>query len=281
MSVPTDQNTSQVEVDAPAIRLDLDNAFSAGDDSDLEEFDFKKATADFRARLAEEEAARQHDDEHLEHEQDDIGNAKWIPQTVIRRSAEVETEISGPQISPFVATPLEEIVSPPASVTSTRPVIVVNDEGHVDQARDSASPVHENGVASDDEDGVELPTQTFEDVSLEEERPPTPLTAPSFGSVTPNVPSRPNSSAENRNPNRASWPPPEARTVNSLSFQENFKPSKRTGSSALQKVLSKTRPMHLPPKSREEDTKHLRVWEDMMKKSRQAGEYYYIAMSYF
>lgn len=43
------------------------------------------------------------------------------------------------------------------------------------------------------------------------------------------------------------------------------------GPSALEKVLSKTRPMHLPPKNKEEDNKHLKDWEDMMYKSRAAG----------
>ncbi|KAG8871691.1 hypothetical protein FRB97_008391 [Tulasnella sp. 331] len=37
-------------------------------------------------------------------------------------------------------------------------------------------------------------------------------------------------------------------------------------------VVSKTRPSHLPPKAKEEDVKHMKVWEDMMQKSREADE---------
>jgi len=40
----------------------------------------------------------------------------------------------------------------------------------------------------------------------------------------------------------------------------------------LERVLSKTRPSHLPPKSRLEDQKHLSDWEKMMKQSRAAEE---------
>ncbi|KAJ2988604.1 hypothetical protein NUW54_g9067 [Trametes sanguinea] len=41
----------------------------------------------------------------------------------------------------------------------------------------------------------------------------------------------------------------------------------------LDKVISKTRPPHLPPKPRTEDRKHLHDWEEMMKKSRAAGDF--------
>jgi hypothetical protein len=45
-----------------------------------------------------------------------------------------------------------------------------------------------------------------------------------------------------------------------------------SGPSALEKVMSRTRPIFLPPKSREEDDKHLSDWRNMMKSSRTAGE---------
>ncbi|KAI9444885.1 rab-GTPase-TBC domain-containing protein [Lactarius indigo] len=43
-------------------------------------------------------------------------------------------------------------------------------------------------------------------------------------------------------------------------------------SSALEKVISKTRPPFLPPKSRDEDKRHLSDWEKMMERSRAAEE---------
>lgn len=44
------------------------------------------------------------------------------------------------------------------------------------------------------------------------------------------------------------------------------------GPSMLDKVISKTRPTFLPPKPRAEDRKHMADWEQMMKRSRAAGE---------
>ena len=49
------------------------------------------------------------------------------------------------------------------------------------------------------------------------------------------------------------------------------KSTRSTGPSMLERVISKTRPSHLPPKSRLEDQKHLSDWERMMKQSRAAG----------
>ncbi|KAF9074847.1 rab-GTPase-TBC domain-containing protein [Rhodocollybia butyracea] len=50
------------------------------------------------------------------------------------------------------------------------------------------------------------------------------------------------------------------------------RPTRSTGPSALEKVRSKTRPSFLPPKSRQEDDKHMADWEVMMKHSRAAAE---------
>ena len=51
----------------------------------------------------------------------------------------------------------------------------------------------------------------------------------------------------------------------------SHKSTRSTGPSMLERVLSKTRPSHLPPKSRLEDQRHLSDWERMMKQSRAAG----------
>ncbi|KAH8099322.1 RabGAP/TBC [Cristinia sonorae] len=48
--------------------------------------------------------------------------------------------------------------------------------------------------------------------------------------------------------------------------------AKSMGPSALDKVISKTRPKHLPPKDRKEDSKHMADWEVMMKQSRAIEE---------
>lgn len=51
----------------------------------------------------------------------------------------------------------------------------------------------------------------------------------------------------------------------------NHKPTRSVGPSVFERVVSKTRPSFLPPKSRDEDQKHLADWERMMKRSRAAG----------
>ncbi|KAF8260732.1 rab-GTPase-TBC domain-containing protein [Lactarius quietus] len=48
--------------------------------------------------------------------------------------------------------------------------------------------------------------------------------------------------------------------------------TRSTGPSILERVISKTRPSFLPPKSRDEDQKHLSDWEKMMKRSRAAED---------
>ncbi|KAH9049414.1 rab-GTPase-TBC domain-containing protein [Lactarius hengduanensis] len=50
------------------------------------------------------------------------------------------------------------------------------------------------------------------------------------------------------------------------------KVTRSIGPSALEKVVSKTRPPFLPPKSRDEDQKHLSDWEKMMERSRAAED---------
>ncbi|OCH96434.1 RabGAP/TBC [Obba rivulosa] len=50
------------------------------------------------------------------------------------------------------------------------------------------------------------------------------------------------------------------------------RPARPMGPSALDKVVSKTRPSFLPPKDRSEDKKHMADWEKMMKHSRVAEE---------
>jgi hypothetical protein len=57
-------------------------------------------------------------------------------------------------------------------------------------------------------------------------------------------------------------------------FPPGHRPTRSTGPSALEKVVSKTRPAYLPPKPKQEDNKHMADWEHMMKLSREAGKYH-------
>lgn len=58
----------------------------------------------------------------------------------------------------------------------------------------------------------------------------------------------------------------------SSTFAAKHRASRSVGPSMLDKVVSKTRPSFLPPKSRAEDKKHMADWETMMRRSRLAGE---------
>lgn len=51
------------------------------------------------------------------------------------------------------------------------------------------------------------------------------------------------------------------------------RPTRSVGPSALEKFVSRTRPSFLPPKSKDEDNRHLADWEAMMGQSRVAGKY--------
>ena len=55
--------------------------------------------------------------------------------------------------------------------------------------------------------------------------------------------------------------------------RRGHRPSRSVGPSALDKVISKTRPSFLPPKPKTEDLKHMADWEAMMKQSRAVGEF--------
>ncbi len=62
-------------------------------------------------------------------------------------------------------------------------------------------------------------------------------------------------------------------SANSLHLPQKpgHRPTRSVGPSALEKVMSKTRPSFLPPKPKQEDNKHMADWEKMMKQSRAAG----------
>jgi hypothetical protein len=83
--------------------------------------------------------------------------------------------------------------------------------------------------------------------------------------AAPETPNRPSSANEVSSPTFAQQ---------QQEFQKKMghRPTKSVGPSTFEKVRSRTRPVHLPPKDRTEDNKHLADWEAMMKLSRQASK---------
>jgi hypothetical protein len=114
-----------------------------------------------------------------------------------------------------------------------------------------------------------------------ETRPPTP--SPSeLPPGTPTTGDDPESPAEQPHPQKDSSTPslhlppvasPSAASSSSLPSpnRKTHKATRSSGPSAFEKVVNKTRPPFLPPKSRDEDQKHMADWEKMMKRSRAAG----------
>jgi len=64
---------------------------------------------------------------------------------------------------------------------------------------------------------------------------------------------------------------PEPQGLTEPPQESRHRRAKSTGPSTFEKYMSKTRPIYLPPKSKQEDNKHMADWEAMMKQSRQAG----------
>lgn len=263
MSVPKDHDIPPSRVADVASRVDLNDAFNASDDEDERQFDFRAAAASFRARLTEQDASFPTGKDVIEDK-----NSTWGPNIVMRRSADVESEAQG--------SPRSSLNIPSNEGDNLNKSPSLNHSTRLDgiHSREQVKTPEPATRYEKSEDEQEVTNQAFEDVSLEEE-PQTPPSVPPLNSKSPQIlaqPSRPSSGAANQFPeNISSMHMSESKPVNASSFQEQFRPSKNIGSTALQQVISKTRPTYLPPKSREEDVKHLKDWEDMMKKSRQAG----------
>nr|GAT58993.1 TBC1 domain family member 14 [Mycena chlorophos] len=94
--------------------------------------------------------------------------------------------------------------------------------------------------------------------------PPQPATSADHANGSSTSPPEPSTQTPSASPKAppASIPTPDPRR----------RPTRSTGPSALEKVLSRTRPPHLPPKPREEDNKHLSEWESIMQKSKASAE---------
>jgi len=98
-------------------------------------------------------------------------------------------------------------------------------------------------------------------------QPPSPSKEASSSSLhsAPNPTDKTPSSSSPSPPSSAPGPP--------LNFKRHHNQPRSTGPSAFEKVVSRTRPTFLPPKSRQEDNKHLSDWQTMMRQSRAAGAF--------
>ncbi|KAM5532233.1 hypothetical protein V8D89_014072 [Ganoderma adspersum] len=133
-----------------------------------------------------------------------------------------------------------------------------------------ATEVHLDTPSSDEarsaEDDQPLPRQHAASMDEVRKALPSPLEIPPLTAGAASTSALPlTSSASVPTPTSAGLTEPPTPTT-------RHRQSRSVGPSMLDKVISKTRPTHLPPKPRTEDRKHQQVWEEMMKRSRAAEE---------
>jgi hypothetical protein len=152
----------------------------------------------------------------------------------------------------------------------------VTDDGHEQQhtRNDNISEAQHRAIYAED--------SHFDPTALDatqESRPPSPTqpelppdsSASEDGSESP-----PGQTTHEKSASTPSLPlppvvSPSATSSSSPSSSFGHKPTRSVGPSVFERVVSKTRPPFLPPKSKHEDQKHMADWEKMMKRSRAAG----------
>jgi hypothetical protein len=143
-----------------------------------------------------------------------------------------------------------------------------------------------------EEEEAEDDSTPFESIPLSA-TPPDPSTPSQSQADLPPLPLSPRPSSSNTRPSTSTPPPvakalptsprlhappaiPHSRTLSASSSAFVPPPSSSSKASsskpsAYEKVRSVTRQVHLPPKPKDEDEAHLRVWEEMMEQSKAAG----------
>ncbi|KAI9512492.1 rab-GTPase-TBC domain-containing protein [Russula earlei] len=152
-----------------------------------------------------------------------------------------------------------------------RPGVTENRHGRRHSRNDGDSEVRHHAVCSDESHApLDASQESQLSSSPPEQTPDTPVSVseserpierPTGQTVHIRTPSQPSTPVTT--PSTASTPPLP------LPFH---KPTRSTGPSVFERVISKTRPSFLPPKSKNEDQKHMADWENMMKRSRAAEE---------
>ena len=165
---------------------------------------------------------------------------------------EARTPSPRPVLSPSLPSPSNNnhgtYVPPPTSTPTSHTF-----QNHQSQSRSVPDPAPQTGYRRSAEDA---PSDSVRAVLSSGSPGHTPSTTASESIPTPN------SMASLPNFSQSELPKP-----------GGHRHTRSVGPSALDKVISKTRPTFLPPKPKTEDLKHLADWEAMMKQSRAAGEF--------
>jgi hypothetical protein len=267
--------SSSTEQPFKTVRL-MDDAFSSGED-EPDTFDLRVAAATSRRQLEEHEQTISIDEHH---QVDNLPPSAVTPAWSIHAYTGASTSTIDLTLEPNARSPFaQDTFNVDEDVPYTRQSFA---SPYAPEEAPPTPPTPENSPPNGPVQGAtieEADAVPLQDVPL---RNATPVQghAPAFSdrrestvsqgplpSPSEQTPAPPRSPAEIHAHN---WPPPESPTS---AFDETFKKQMRksTGPSVLQKVLSKTRPTHLPPKPHEEDAKHQKDWEEMMRLSREAG----------
>ncbi|KAI0673696.1 rab-GTPase-TBC domain-containing protein [Trametes maxima] len=150
----------------------------------------------------------------------------------------------------------------PEEIVSEYPAVQID----VSAPQVVAREVHADRVSSDDTNPMQHPQYAASHDEFRPKTPPSPLNIPPPNAGAASTSALPLATSVSlptpTTPKLSDPPPPTTR----------HRPTRSAGPSMLDKVISKTRPPHLPPKPRTEDRKHQHDWEEMMKRSRAAEE---------
>jgi hypothetical protein len=255
-------------------QLDVDDAFSSGED-EPDTLDLGAAVAASRRQLEEHERTASINEHH---QADNAPTSAVTPAWSIHAYTGASTSTIDLALEPETRSPFAQDTFSDEDVLYTRRPLASPDEAPTTSPTEKNPPPHRPVR--------DIPTLEISAVSLQEVPLQSPTRAqgpaPAFGdrreSLAPQSsypPSHEQASTTSRIPVEIHVPalaPSETVHSPKTPFDEKFKQMKKsTGPSALEKVLNRTRPTHLPPKPLEEDAKHQKDWEEMMRLSREAG----------
>jgi hypothetical protein len=255
--------------------FNLDDAFSDGEDGDS---DLEFSSAALRKHLAENPswAAKDDGEDEGDEGETDYGSAKDIHTSISTfyldgcSNSHPESRSSSPSPTGPKTEEHEQVSRDFSDITLSEEQITNGHlTSHADTHEEATSPPHDTSpypavhidvsrsppnrvtTSIDTEDGVK------EQQEHEAVHPMSPASSSHLPAPSHDLPPLPPS------------PLPRSPTSPSMRYQR----TRSGGQSTFQKVMSKTRPYFLPPKSRQEDRKHMADWEAMMKQSRAAGDF--------
>jgi hypothetical protein len=263
--------------------FDFDDAFSDGDDDHNPAFELSSAS--IREELARNHSVREAEDRidtwaedtsmtHASNGRLDGGSRDNSVSTIDIGGPALEYPPS-PAHSSLYRTPEESDYS--------------NEFSQVSLSEDT-TPDHDNVPKEDQQDeenkdsGNDMP---YPIVHIDASKPPSSRVELAPTSISPDAPldsppedqdhelqppySAPASSSQHDISPPPSEKPPKAPVPTKPT--PGHRPTRSMGPSALEKVVSKTRPAYLPPKTKQEDNKHMADWERMMQLSRSTGKF--------